>query len=80
MSLLVEWQGGGVFVSNGNVDFNSCNIYGNTASAVSLPPLEAPWTQWTDPHGKPYGVCFEWLLVQDVSARFLDLLPIASMG
>jgi hypothetical protein len=47
MRLLVEWQGGGVAVGNGNVDFNSCHIYDNTASRVRLPPLETPWTSWS---------------------------------
>jgi hypothetical protein len=43
MGLLVEWQGGGVIVYYGNVNFNSCNIYGNTADSVRLPALETPW-------------------------------------
>ena len=47
MRFLVEWQGGGVSVDSANVDFNSCNIYGNTAYDVRLPPLETPWTPWS---------------------------------
>ena len=41
-------QGGGVFVYNGTVNSNSCNIYNNTATySVRLPPLETPWTPWS---------------------------------
>ena len=30
----------------GDVNFHSCNIYGNTAPGVRLLPLETPWTPW----------------------------------
>ena len=45
---LFEWQGGGVLVNSGNVNFNTCNIYSNSANRVS----SFACMHWSmEPHG-----------------------------
>ena len=34
-------------MDGGIVNFDSCNIYSNTAPDVRLPLLESPWTPWS---------------------------------